>query len=485
MKIILSVDYSPQPAMVGKAFVFEVADRGYTIGRAYEVDFQLDPHGDLTVSRRRFLLEVRRQNCFLADLQSTNRTKLNGVEVQRTQLKDGDLITIANTRLRVRVAEEPEADAPIHCVRCENEIPEAELGAAGGAWAFECQSCRAQQVAPPSPSVTGPLTRCHHCGTPVRAAAEALAAAEEMPETVRYFCPRCVEDEPEDVQPRTVNDYRLLKVLGQGKGGEGVVYKSWHEPTGQVLALKKILPKAVMDKKANVLFQRGMAIQRSLVHSNIVRLLDQGMAGREHYLASEYLADGDVGHLMTQVRKSALPVREACDIVRQILDRLEYAHHKGFVHRDIKPQNVLLCRAGNPAVTGGTRLVAKLSDFGLARSHVEAGLSGITRRGETAGTLLFMAPQQIVNSRHVYPPADVRSMGVSLYYMLTGVFPFRASRGQCKTRYLKQGEDPSDGTHAAAFSIRTLTVASRHMRALRGNAAMRAAPISVLRWGAT
>jgi serine/threonine-protein kinase len=201
----------------------------------------------------------------------------------------------------------------------------------------------------------------------------------------------------------------------------GEVFSAWHEPTGRLVALKKMLPIAhKQDKRANEWFKREMAVAKELSkHSHVVRWLDDGMQGGQHYFASEFMLDGDLDHVVTKKFQGPLPPRGAVGYVIQALEALEYAHRQGFVHRDIKPGNILLTRAPDKQAE-----IVKIGDFGLAHSFIEAGGSFLTEVGEVRGTPIFIAPEQIRNYKFVGPSADVYAIGVTLYYLLSGSFPF-------------------------------------------------------------
>lgn len=442
MKIQLSII---EGQAKGKQFEFDQADR-FLVGRSHQSHFQLS-QDDLYVSRNHFLLELRPPYCYIRDNKSTNGTFVKGRDdeefksITEARLHDGDLIKIGKTVLKVNVVKE-EVAAPsekFFCIRCGSDISDvledkepAELNVSD----FICQKCERKKVAKIKPAPISRIYQCAGCNRDVSHTANKDGRAEELSDIALYLCDDCASREQKEVDIQKIKDYRILRELG--RGGMGVVYKAWHKPTGRLVALKKILPEVAMDNKTNKLFQREMAVMSDLIHPNIVRLIDQGMIGKEHYFVAEYLPEGDVDRLVTKVYNGSVPIKEAGDIICQTLEGLEYAHQKGFIHRDIKPQNILLAknRRGD--------MVAKISDFGLSKSYEKAGQSGMTKPGESGGSPLFMAPEQFTNYRFVKPPADVYSVGVTLYYLLTARYQFRFPTPHDLLKGLLKGEKPKD-----------------------------------------
>ena len=420
MKVILEVVEGPYK---GITFTFTEPDC-FLIGRdapECKAHFRLEQGKDMYVSRNHLLVEIRPPRCFIRDNNSTNGTYLkkpadrNFVRINEAEVSNGDLIKIGRTVFQVIISKEEKKER-IRCIRCGADITdliEAEDLEALCPESFLCESCRSK-ISKPEVSESEKFN-CFICGADVTNIANSDRRAEELKDVALYLCKKCAEKEKLPTGMKVIKDYVTLKELGQG--GMGVVYEAWHKPTGRLVALKRILPNAVVNKKANQLFQREMSIQRELIHKNIVRIIDHGMFKDEHFFACEYMPDGNLWNLLVKTYKGSLPIQLACDIICQILDGLNYAHAKGFVHRDIKPQNMLL-------LAKETRYIAKVSDFGLAKSYETAGLSSITKTGEFSGTLLFMPPEQILDYRHVTPTADLYSVGVSLYLSLTGEFPF-------------------------------------------------------------
>lgn len=257
---------------------------------------------------------------------------------------------------------------------------------------------------------------CQSCNKIMTEMADKDGKAEELREMAIYFCPACKPERDGNFECNKLGNYELIKLLGSG--GMGEVYKAWHILTGRIVALKKILPHVAMDEKGYKLFQREINIMARLKHPGIVRFYEYGRTGNTLYCVTEFLNRGDPGEIIKRTL-APLPYKTACNIICQALDGLEFAHSQNYIHRDIKPENILL----NKDKSG---LKAKLSDFGLAKNFQEAGGSMLTQEKEFMGTLLFMPPEQLRNYRYVKPPADIYSMGVSLYYLLTGkyIFPY-------------------------------------------------------------
>ncbi|HYG81898.1 MAG TPA: serine/threonine-protein kinase, partial [Pyrinomonadaceae bacterium] len=217
--------------------------------------------------------------------------------------------------------------------------------------------------------------------------------------------------------------YQVQKKLGQG--GMGAVYLARRGADNLTVALKVMLSKVAVDEYARRLFSREIDVTASLDHPKIVRLYEHGAVGSAFYFALEYCPGGSVYDAMKE-RRRALPLAEAGRIILDVLDGLIFAHERGYIHRDIKPQNILLTSA-----EGGA---AKLSDFGLAKSFQKAGLSGMTATSAVAGTFAFMPREQLTNFKYAKPVSDVWSTGATLYYMLTGQFTrdFAAAKDQAR-----------------------------------------------------
>jgi serine/threonine-protein kinase len=176
-----------------------------------------------------------------------------------------------------------------------------------------------------------------------------------------------------------------------------------------------MLPKVAARPDTQARFLREIDISRGLRHRNIVTLHDIGTAAHgTFFFTLEYCSGGSLDRFVAD-RGGTLPPDEALPLALQVLDGLDYAHGRGVVHRDLSPQNILL--------TGGDVPTAKVSDFGLAKAFDQAGLSGLTRTGATAGKPWFMPRQQIINFKHAQPDVDVWALAACLYWTLTGTWP--------------------------------------------------------------
>ncbi|HZN37142.1 MAG TPA: serine/threonine-protein kinase, partial [Pirellulaceae bacterium] len=204
-------------------------------------------------------------------------------------------------------------------------------------------------------------------------------------------------------------DLEILELLG--RGGMGSVYKARQRNLDRLVALKVVPPEAAKDPAFTERFNReGRALAR-LNHPNIVTVYDFDQKGDVYFLLMEYVDGVNLRHAL---RASRLAPQEALAIVPQICDALQYAHDQGVVHRDIKPENVLLDRSGR----------VKIADFGLAKLLGKGPDDfTLTRTQQVMGTPRYMAPEQIERPSTVDHRADIYSLGVVIYEMLTGELP--------------------------------------------------------------
>jgi serine/threonine-protein kinase len=211
-------------------------------------------------------------------------------------------------------------------------------------------------------------------------------------------------------RPPPVPGYEMIKVLG--RGGMGCVMLARDEANGQAVAIKTLLPEVAVADKSLQRFTREIQVAASLSHPNIVRFVKSGTHNGAVYLVTEYVEGSDAAK-MADAHGGRLPFRDAIQIISQALDALAYAHARGYIHRDIKESNILV---------SGTapNLIAKLTDFGLARSFTATGMSGITMAGDLAGTFAYMPPEQIRDFRNVQPTADIYAIGMTAYSLLAG-----------------------------------------------------------------
>jgi len=217
-----------------------------------------------------------------------------------------------------------------------------------------------------------------------------------------------------DVETRkcggVMGGFQLLEVIGEG--GMGEVYKAKQISLDRVVALKVLLESFARDRDFVARFEREARTAAKLSHPNIVGAVDVGKAGERHYFAMEFIDGRPVTALLKE--KGKLPEEEALDIVIQSARGLDYAWRNGMVHRDIKPDNLLMTAEG----------VVKIADLGLAR---EAGCNSagrLTQAGAVVGTPYYVSPEQI-RDENVDIRADIYSLGVTFYQLVTGDLPFK------------------------------------------------------------
>jgi serine/threonine-protein kinase len=203
-----------------------------------------------------------------------------------------------------------------------------------------------------------------------------------------------------------VGKYSLKAVLGQGAYGDvhlGVAR------TGPHVAVKILNATAARDEATVARFKREADTAQRLKHPSIVRIMDVGSSRGRHYIIMELVRGGSLRHLLD---RNDAPPDKVLSVLTEVAHALAFAHAKGVVHRDVKPENVLLTRAGR----------AKVADFGLARATDQ---SSLTTEGQILGTAAYMSPEQVKGQRAA-AASDVYALGIILYEAITGARPFNA-----------------------------------------------------------
>lgn len=369
MRVTLRVLAGPQS---GRVFTFDQHET-FMIGRSEESHFCL-PH-DRFFSRHHCLLEMAPPQCFLRDLGSTNGTFVNGIRVETAHLKNGDRIQGGETVLEVEVSTEA------------RNVP--GTGKPGSS-----------QKSDTIPSLIS--IQCLNCGVP------AEAEASQPDAKLSFLCDECREKLKKNPQP--IPGFQMIRVLGQGGMGSVMLARSMKD--GRAVAIKTLLPEVAVSEQSLKRFIREIEVAASLQHKHIVSYIEHGTHNGIVYLVSEYVAGMDASKLAKQ-SGGVLKYQEVVRIIEQTLAALDFAHSLGFVHRDIKEQNIL--------VDGEfPKFIAKLTDFGLAKSFKQTGMSGVTMVGDVAGTIAYMPPEQVRDFKEVRPPSDIYAIGMTAYSLLTG-----------------------------------------------------------------
>jgi hypothetical protein len=365
MRVTLRVLAGPYS---GREFTFDQHDT-FLIGRSDSAHLYLPE--DKFFSRHHCLLEIAPPRCFLRDLGSTNGTFVNGQKVPEAHLRSGDRIQGGQTVLEVEV----HADQAVTIDGSE------------------------------TPTLTRPsivMVECGNCGR--REQTEGSPQDEPM----TFLCEECREELKR--RPAPVPGYEMIKMLG--RGGMGCVMLAREEASGRSVAIKTLLPEVAVTGQSLRRFMREIDVAAALDHPNIVRFIASGTNNGAVYLVSEFVDGSDAARL-ADAQGGRLPYGQAIDIVAQALDALSYAHTKGYIHRDIKESNILISGEA-------PNLIAKLTDFGLAKSFTQSGMSGITMAGDMAGTFAYMPPEQIKDFRNVRPTSDIYAIGMTAYSLLAG-----------------------------------------------------------------
>ena len=241
-----------------------------------------------------------------------------------------------------------------------------------------------------------------------------------------------------ELEPGTVlaGRYEILAVLGTG--GMGSVYKAQDRELDRLVALKVIRPELARNAAIVDRFKQELRLSHKVTHRNVVRLYDLSEDAGMRFVTMELVAGRDLRSMLEEQGK--LPVDEAADILQQICFALEAAHNEGILHRDLKPQNVMVEEQGRVVVM----------DFGLART-IEG--DGMTQSGALVGTMEYMSPEQALG-KELDQRSDIFALGLIGYEMLTGLMPFKAESAIASL--LKRTREPAESLTKIDVTIPTL-----------------------------
>jgi eukaryotic-like serine/threonine-protein kinase len=227
--------------------------------------------------------------------------------------------------------------------------------------------------------------------------------------------------------PRQIGSYDILSKIAEG--GMGAVYRGRSQHTGQIVAIKVIPPETAKNPVLLKRFEQEFRAASLLDHPNVVKAVEYCGVGPNPFLVMEFVDGESLG--MKVEREGIQDEAYSVGVIAQICDGLHRAHKQGLIHRDVKPDNILVTRDG----------VAKLTDMGLVKD-VEGELN-LTKTGRGLGTPHFMAPEQFRNAKNADVRCDVYSLGATLYMALTGEVPFaKTSPLDCWMRKVKNEFPP-------------------------------------------
>lgn len=375
-----------------------------TIGREPTTcDFIID---DPLLSRKHCTIESNGQFVKLKDLNSRNGTFVNGQKVQEYTITSNDEIKLGHHILQLLTAKN--TSEPISqimaglCGRCQKKIFQKDLlsrRAVRQGNRLYCMQCIERGI--PTGDARGMTT------------GSIANHTEAQPQVYREVKDELTVAVNPDLPPNTppkIGHYQILEVLGEG--GMGYVYKVRHSFLNTVFAIKVIKEEFVSHAEVLERFLQEARVGVSLDHPHIVKIFDADEVEGIYYIRMEFFPGQNLAGLVKE--KGVVDFSTITRWGTQLADALNYAHQQQIIHRDVKPSNVLVNPEG----------LAKLADFGLAKAWQKAGAPQLTRDRQMLGTIQYISPEQLKDSKNVDPRADIFSLAATLYFSLVGIPPF-------------------------------------------------------------
>ena len=213
----------------------------------------------------------------------------------------------------------------------------------------------------------------------------------------------------------TIPGIQILEKVG--RGSQAIVFRGRQVSVDRIVAVKVMLTKTARDPQARQRFVQEARAAAKLSHNNIVQAIDAGETPEGYPYFIQEFVDGTTVYDLLKERGGPLPEERALEIIIHMAEALAHAHSRGFIHRDVKPKNIMLTKEG----------LAKLADMGLARQVADVDVEEL---GKAFGTPYYIAPEQVVGSAKIDFRADIYSLGATFYEMLTGRPPFTAPTPQ-------------------------------------------------------
>jgi serine/threonine-protein kinase len=363
--------------------------QGIVVGRSLTNEVSVD---DLRVSRRHCKLEMSDKGLLVTDLQSANGTYLNGKRVLKALVRPHDLLEVGNADLTVEID-----------YKGEDYLNRD----------YRCDSCN----------------RSISLST--------FADGDVIQLDDRFICPQCRDRrstpafsliELTIVQKLFDEGFEILEKLSIS--GPVPIFKAKKTTLDQLVAIKALPLAAPVSQKKVARFIQEAKAEARLRHPYIVTIYDVRQSRELLYIVME-LIDGTTLHQEIE-RAGRMATRDALRVGYQVGKALAHAHEKRIIHRDVKPQNIMISPEGD----------AKLIDFGLAKNLWEVGAANITGEGETLGTVGYMAPEQVKTAKQADHRADIYGLGATLYHCLSGRAPFQAPNEKSLAQAIESQEPP-------------------------------------------